>query len=96
MGSEMQRNGSKVLLCFWQCGHVSEDLHVEEEKTTSEGFRLAEKQQYKTLLMLLYLYCAWNSSWTKEPADSGGEGPSSAPSSSSMGGYDRTNTRMVP
>ncbi len=26
MGSEMQRKGSKVLLCFRQWGHVSEDL----------------------------------------------------------------------
>lgn len=28
MGSEMHRNGSKVLLCFRQCGHVREDLHT--------------------------------------------------------------------
>lgn len=28
MGSEMHRNGSKVLLCFRQCGHVREDLHA--------------------------------------------------------------------
>lgn len=26
IGSEMQRKGSKVLLCFWQCGQVREDL----------------------------------------------------------------------
>lgn len=40
---------------------------------------------------LLYLYCAWKSSWTKEPADNGSEGPSSAPSSSSIGGYFNVN-----
>lgn len=26
MGNEMQRKGSNVLLCFWQCGQVREDL----------------------------------------------------------------------
>lgn len=26
IGSEMHRKGSNVLLCFWQCGQVSEDL----------------------------------------------------------------------
>lgn len=26
MGKEIQRKGSKVLLCFWQCGQVSDDL----------------------------------------------------------------------
>jgi len=26
IGNEIQRKGSKVLLCFWQCGQVREDL----------------------------------------------------------------------
>ncbi len=34
MGSEMQRNGSKVLLCFRQWGHVSEDLRERKHTVT--------------------------------------------------------------
>lgn len=34
IGSEMQRNGSKVLLCFRQCGHVSEDLWERKHTVT--------------------------------------------------------------
>lgn len=34
MGREMQRKGSKVLLCFKQWGHVSEDLRGERYKNT--------------------------------------------------------------
>lgn len=26
IGKEMHRKGSNVLLCFWQCGQVREDL----------------------------------------------------------------------
>lgn len=26
IGKEIQRKGSNVLLCFWQCGQVREDL----------------------------------------------------------------------
>lgn len=33
MGSEMQRNGSNVLLCFRQWGHVSE--HLRDRKQTA-------------------------------------------------------------
>lgn len=35
IGREMQRKGSNVLLCFWQWGHVSEDLR-KREKTVIE------------------------------------------------------------
>lgn len=32
MGKEMQRKGSNVLLCFWQCGQVREDLLGQKNK----------------------------------------------------------------
>lgn len=32
MGKEMQRKGSNVLLCFWQCGQVSDDLLERRKK----------------------------------------------------------------
>lgn len=54
----MQRKGSKVLLCFWQCGHVSEDLHGEEEKKRNEGCPLTENtntQQGNTIIPVLRL-----------------------------------------
>lgn len=47
MGSEIQRKGSKVLLCFWQCGHVSEDLGVEEEKKRNESLPMTENSSRK-------------------------------------------------
>lgn len=58
-------------------------------KGHSERFQLRRtfKYSWQTEIGVYYLYWAWNSSWTNEPAERRGEGPSNAPSSSSIGGY---------
>ncbi len=40
IGSEMQRKGSKVLLCFWQWGQVSDDLHRNMMRITRRSWIL--------------------------------------------------------
>lgn len=37
MGKEMQRKGSKVLLCFWQRGQVREDLRRQKQPVRMEA-----------------------------------------------------------
>lgn len=44
----MQRKGSKVLLCFWQWGHVKEDLQKQKRKThTVEASRAMLSKSHK-------------------------------------------------
>lgn len=38
IGREMQRNGSNVLLCFRQWGHVSEDLRKRKHTKKNIGY----------------------------------------------------------
>ena len=46
MGSEMQRKGSKVLLCFWQWGHVRDDLGDRQQDGYRDNNNIIDKQQY--------------------------------------------------
>lgn len=57
MGNEMQRKGSKVLLCFRQWGHVREDLRKRKNsnnktKTKTQLYLISEPTHTKKLLLV--------------------------------------------
>lgn len=80
----MQRKGSKVLLCFWQWGHVREDLQKTKCKIHINITYNLISRQHKGNLICSYLYWAWKSSCTKV-LQTGKDGPSGIISDSDGG-----------